>query len=50
MSQPNTKQFLAAVTTKENRTKSMVQAGGNPKSLAGGGAKAAAGQNKRKKL
>lgn len=50
MSHPNTKEFLATVTSKENKTKTIAQAGGNPASLAGGGAKKAAGSNKKKSL
>lgn len=46
MSHPNTPAFMAKVSTKENKTKGLVQAGGNPKSLASGGAKAVASKKK----
>lgn len=50
MAHPNTKAFLSNVTTKENRTKAVVQAGGNPPSLAGGGARKVKPSSKRKTL
>lgn len=50
MSHPNTKPFLANVTTKENKTNKVMQAGGNPKNILGGAKPAANPSSKKKTL